>query len=113
LFRRKIGLSGLAVLFFRRFIVELNEGNVSAALLGMGSTPFVSQEMFESCQEERPKSAFPRIYVAQEVLFQQAGKKLLRQILGFRHFVATPPYEGVERIPIGRTEVLQGGIFTT
>ena len=79
----------------------------AAALLGAGEVTLISEEMPATGQQKAAKLASALVHGAQEVLFQKAREKRLRQILRVLGGVPLPADERVERIPIGRAQAGQ------
>src|SRR5439155_12994367 len=81
-----------------------NRFSAAAALPGSGFVPRIGQEMLARCQQEGTESALFSIHQGQEMLFQQASEKLLRQILRFLRGKTLPPNEDIQRIPVGAAQ---------
>ena len=64
--------------------------------------------MVQGGQEKRPKASPSRIGLPQPVLFQQAFKKSLGEILRIFRAVATASDMGEQRIPVVLTERREG-----
>src|SRR5262249_3533514 len=79
----------------------------SAAFNGPGAVPLIGQEMAQARQQERAEIAFLAFDLAEVVLCEEPGEKLLRQVLRILRVVALAPHIGVKGIPIGATEPLQ------
>ena len=70
-------------------------------------SPFVGQKTLERHQQKTAEAPALRFRCFEIILFQQPGKKCLRQVLGIFPGLSGAPHIGVKRIPISAAEFLQ------
>ena len=79
----------------------------AAALQGASLLPLIHQEMVQGRKEKRAELSLLACDGAEGVLPEQPGEELLREVLRVMRRVAALADVGVERIPIGLTELCQ------
>src|SRR6185437_1631520 len=105
----RTGRSGVKI-FGSGHLFGTEETGVAAALPGVSGAPLIGEEIAQSGQQKGAELTERWIDVPQVVFFEEARKKTLREILRILNGAAGAPDVGVERAPIGGTELLHSGI---
>ena len=92
---------------FRNKLIEFG-AMIAFAFLTAGAVPFVDEKMFEGGEEEGAESAAVAVQAGEVIFLEEAGEEFLGEVLGIGAGMALAADVGVEGIPVGVAEFLQG-----
>ena len=107
-FRREIGGRLLRKEIFGGLLIQSNQDLPASPFGSVGPVALIAEVMVEHRQKERAKLALLAVGHAYPVLFQQAGKEPLGEVLSIMRRMALASHIGVEGIPVSAAQLFKG-----